>query len=911
MIKKNSKWRGKIFIFLLLFSLIAFFYNGSSPIQFTRAASGTFNEDFTTTTYMDGAETNTSGWGTGTIENSRKKPTIVGSIGFSLIGSTVDVFIENNYAYVTNQIEGLKIVNISDSSNPFIIGSYDTASTAQSVFVDGDYAFIADYEGDADNDNILILDISDPSNPSQLGYCSIFDDAGDAARDIVVSNGLAFVANNEGGFSIVNVTDPYNPSEISSKDTAGTALNLAIEGDYIYLADGTNGLVIIDINNPLIPTIATTYSTGISFATNIVIESNYAYVVDFDNGIIAVNVTDPTTPTFAGSWSKSGATDAYVCENYLYVTDRNDGFSVLDIANPTDLIFIHTLTLPGIAQEIVIDGFYAYLACQSGGLQIAQIADTYPAFAGSYDIPDSAIDVLISGSFAYVADGYSGLQILNVTNPSSPTLAGSYDTPDIATAVFISSGFAYVADQASGLQILDISDPSTPSFAGSYDTPDKAYDVFVSGGFAYVADFAAGLQIVNISNPSAPTYAGSYDTPHWAMGVFVSGDYAYVADANSGLQVLNITNPSSPSLAGSYDTPFADCVFVSGDYAYVADQAGSLQILDISDPSTPTFAGSFDTPYNAIDVFVSGGFAYVAEAHLGFQVLNVTNPSSPTLTVSYHTPNFASAVFVSGDYAYVASRDLLVLKFSNYRSRQFASPCVAQSNTVFSASSSTITSATLVANDNTPIYTSITYSLSADGGSNWESIIPGIEHVFSNTGDQLKWKAVLTTSDFFVTSIINNLSIDYITTLVAPSLDTPTDSYITDDYTPSFTWSGINGESNYLFQLDTTTSFTSPLLNITLPSSSTSYTPSSPLAADTYYWRVAGIDSEGEIGEFSNYRTLYIIVDANPPTINNPIDVSYEQGATGNLITWTPTDSNPYWFNITLNSILTSYDDRW
>ncbi|MCK5409541.1 MAG: hypothetical protein KAJ30_04690, partial [Candidatus Heimdallarchaeota archaeon] len=90
-----------------------------------------------------------------------------------------------------------------------------------------------------------------------------------------------------------------------------------------------------------------------------------------------------------------------------------------------------------------------------------------------------------------------------------------------------------------------------------------------------------------------------------------------------------------------------------------------------------------------------------------------------------------------------------------------------------------------------------------------------------------------------------------------------------------------------------------------------SYTVESPLSVNTHYWRVAAIDSEGYLGVFSSYRTLNIIQDTNTPTINHPNDVSYELGTTGNSITWTPTDSNPYWYNITLNGFLSSHDDPW
>ncbi|MCG3220376.1 MAG: hypothetical protein H7641_03265, partial [Candidatus Heimdallarchaeota archaeon] len=531
-----------------------------SPLQndtlVIQAATGIYSEDFTTTTYMDGANTNTSGWGTGAIENSKKKPIVIGSISSSLIGNALDVFIDGNYAYVTDDLTGLNVVDISDPSNPFPIGSFDTSGIAYSVQVAGDCVFLADYGGDPFlHKNFLILNITDPSNPSLLGNCSTYLGVDYQAHGLAVDGNLVYVANMAGGLSVINVTDTNNPTQIGMRNTPGTSYDVYVEGDFAYIADGANGLVVVNITDPINPTIAATFSAGISTADSVIVEGNYAYVVDTDNGLVVVDITYPKTPSFAGEYNNNDVTDVDIYGDFLYITDIYDGLLIVNISIPTSPSLISSFPIPGYTQAIFIEGCNAYLACYNGGFQVAKIADI-----------------------------------------------------------------------------------STPTLIGSYDTPGNAVDVFVSGYYAYVADSTSGLQIIDISNPFSPTYAGSYNTPGNVEDVVISGDYAYVADRGSGLQVLEVRKN---------------------------------------------------------------------------------------------------------------------------RVRQFDSPCFTQSDSVFSTTLFTITSATLDAIDTIPASTSITYSLSADGGSNWKIINIGIEHVFTNTGNQLKWKAVLTTSDFLVTPIINNLSIDY------------------------------------------------------------------------------------------------------------------------------------------------------
>jgi len=897
-------------IILLLFLTGLLNLNTNNPsVTTVQAASGTFIEDFTTTTYIEGTQTNVTGWGTGTIENSRKKPTIVSSISSSLIGNTINVFVQGNYSYVTNANDGLKAVNITNPIEPNIVGSYSTPGIAMAVYVDEDYAYIADFHGDVDGFNFQVVDVSNPSSPSYVGKCETFD----AARDVVIEGNLAYIANGNDGLCILNISNPANPTIVSNCDTSGYAYKIKIIGNYAYIADGVEGFVIIDITNPLTPTIESTFKTGINSAIDVIIEKNQLYVIDQNNGVVVANITDATTPEYIGTWNKDGASDGCIRQDFLFVTDINDGLSVVNITEPTALSMINTFSLPGYAQAFDISKNYAYIACAEGGFQVVQIADpSPPMFATSCNTPSIASGITIVGDYAYVACGYEGLQIFDISDPYNPILFSSCDTPGFATEIDIAGNYAYIADGVDGgLQIVNITNPSSPTIIGSYNTDGQALDVCVSGNYVYVADGGASLCCINITDPTNPTYVSMF--LNYAFGISISGDYAYTA-SSSHLMIFDISEPGIVS--SIYDNYIYSLdVDVDERYAYVVEY-NSLGVIDFGNtasPSSPDRVGEWygDSFGSWPRISVFGDYAYVTGDEGTLYEFDISLPDSPFVTGSYEAVN-PSDVFVSGSFVYLTTNDSLhVLEKRDYRANKFASSCFAQSNTVISTSSSTITKATLDVNDDTPTSTSITYYLSADGGTNWEITTPGIEHFFINTGTQLKWKAELNTDDVYATPKITNLSIDFSTNLVSPSLDLPVDNHITDDYTPSFTWFSINGESQYLFQIDTTISFDSPIVNSTIPSSSTSFTPSSLLALNTYYWRVAGIDSEGDLGEFSAYRTLYIIEDTNNPTINHPSDISYELGSTGHSVVWSPTDSNPYWYNITLNSILTSQNNPW
>jgi hypothetical protein len=63
-------------------------------------------------------------------------------------GEYKDVFVLGSYAYCAASGAGLDVFDISDPSNPKMIGSCDTPSSAEGVYCSSTYAYVADsYSG--------------------------------------------------------------------------------------------------------------------------------------------------------------------------------------------------------------------------------------------------------------------------------------------------------------------------------------------------------------------------------------------------------------------------------------------------------------------------------------------------------------------------------------------------------------------------------------------------------------------------------------------------------------------------------------------------------------------------------------------------------------------------------------------
>jgi hypothetical protein len=59
----------------------------------------------------------------------------------------------------------LRVIDISNPTNPVEIGSYDTPGEAFGVYVSGNFAYVADRDS-----GLRVIDISNPKNPVEIGF---------------------------------------------------------------------------------------------------------------------------------------------------------------------------------------------------------------------------------------------------------------------------------------------------------------------------------------------------------------------------------------------------------------------------------------------------------------------------------------------------------------------------------------------------------------------------------------------------------------------------------------------------------------------------------------------------------------------------------------------------------------------
>jgi hypothetical protein len=548
-----------------------------------------------------------------------------------LLGRTVpisenlrDIAISDNIAYVAAGMDGLRIINVTDPSNPLEIGSYNTPSEADSVVVAGKYAYVTcSYEG------LRIIDIADPTTPKEIGFFKKGPYA-EYYYDVFVVGNHAYLAVTD-GLHIIDITNPTDPVEIGFFE-GWSGRGVSVAGNYAYVADGS-GLAIFEVADPTDPTLKSYRSTP-GDAMKVTVDGNYAYISDYAGGLQIFDITDPTEPGNIGAYKQSTFMTTIVEGNYAFVATGMSGMHVVDVTNPTDPTRISAYNMLGSAGTVTVDGNYAY--AKAGGLRIINIANPAKSVeVGFYLLPGAfTVDVAVDGKYAYLIDSTNVLHIIDVTNPANPVEVGFYATPEEPMFVLDATGdYAYVANRRDGLRIIDVADPTSPSEVGAYEWPGEFEfigDLVVEGNYAYVAaGMEGGLRIINVADPTNPKEIGSASTN--AETLAVSGNHIYVAAESDGLRIINVTDPTNPVETGFFMTPErAGHVAIDGKFVYLADwENGMLRVIDVSDPANPIEAGFYDTEYGAEGLAAAENHAYVAHSYKGLMVLRYTESSKP------------------------------------------------------------------------------------------------------------------------------------------------------------------------------------------------------------------------------------------------------------------------------------------
>ncbi|MBK6284972.1 MAG: hypothetical protein IPF54_22130 [Draconibacterium sp.] len=193
---------------------------------------------------------------------------IVGVYGLLKNARTVKV--NGSYMYVADAGWGTKILDISDTSNPIFKVTINVSSN--DIFIKGNTLFICGSAG------FKIYNITNPLVPTLIGSCSL---ANTNPQDVFVNGNYAFVADYTAGCQIIDITTPYSPAIIYTYNSGALSCNsIYAVGNYLYVGENAS-IKILDITVPSSPIFRVLSLSGTCFGIKVV--GNFLYSAHYIN----------------------------------------------------------------------------------------------------------------------------------------------------------------------------------------------------------------------------------------------------------------------------------------------------------------------------------------------------------------------------------------------------------------------------------------------------------------------------------------------------------------------------------------------------------------------------------------------------------------------------------------------------
>jgi hypothetical protein len=322
-----------------------------------------------------------------------------------------------------------------------------------------------------------------------------------------VSNNYILVSQ-DGVVDIYDATQLPEHNLICSYSLDSTARSAASQGNYVFIAAGSLGIIVLDISNTASPVPRDTLNIG------------------------------------------DDALDIAIRNNYALVAAGMAGLAVVDISNPESLVLDTVMNTSGEAEALAIEGTMLYLA--SGGIYAVDISNpSQPIQLDIFPQPtqfSGFSGVGAAGDYVYGASGHQGLKIIDASNPQDLQQVGEYNVGGSmvagVTSVAVSGNLAFVAYYEKGLHVLDISNPAAPKLLMERIFDSNTHEVAIAGDYLLITDLVTGLTSFKIEDlVSSSDYEQDLQAVKAileANGIIVDDVSPYISDADGRVVSLQL-----------------------------------------------------------------------------------------------------------------------------------------------------------------------------------------------------------------------------------------------------------------------------------------------------------------------------------------------------------------------------------
>ena len=287
---------------------------------------------------------------------------------------------------------------------------------------------------------IVLLDTSELFDPSgnkshRIGQVWQSDILPGVVRSISATNQYVYVAAGKGHILIFDISNPSNIQQVSDLNDYAWAMSLVIKDNRLFVADNNQGLWVADITDPVHPVPFITDSLKIA-AVGLAYKDPNLYLVDISGKLLIYDLSDPAKFNLIGQLDLPQlSTDLVIDGDYAFLSAGQGGLWVVDISNPSTPVKIADRQSP-MSDGIIKVGKMIYLTDYTQGLltfDISRPAD--PQLVKSQDIPlfnqgvPGKRGLSVMDDLLMIANPNEGAVFINLKSPAEPKLIGKFVAP--------------------------------------------------------------------------------------------------------------------------------------------------------------------------------------------------------------------------------------------------------------------------------------------------------------------------------------------------------------------------------------------------------------------------------------------------------------------------------------------------
>lgn len=312
--------------------------------------------------------------GGGGLSGDWLNPKTEGTLDLGPGNSGTDVGVKFQTVYMTAVASDEKkkdffSIDVSNLQSPRLLASINTGHGLASLSIMGDYAYVANTDGD----HLQVINIADPQAPALAGSAAMHE-VGSEGKSVFAYQNRAYVGSQQSSgkeFQIFDVSTPSSPAFLGSAEIGADVNDIYVLGTAAYLATsrGDAAVMIYDVSNPASPSLLSAFSDPLGGAgLSVFATSSEVLFAGIGSGLRAIDISNPAAPISLGRFEANGAVnDLYVRDYLAFLATANNNmeFQAVNISSLQNFALNSSFNFPQVATGIAYRNNVVYVSVRS------------------------------------------------------------------------------------------------------------------------------------------------------------------------------------------------------------------------------------------------------------------------------------------------------------------------------------------------------------------------------------------------------------------------------------------------------------------------------------------------------------------------------------------------------------------